>query len=108
MNQKIKLLFSADTQVKVRNNNLYSVYSANLSDITNIAKTENVDAVVISGDLFEYCHPNEAEISLIYQFISSIVSIETVKELVIMPGNHDLEKIKRKQSYGDEIGRAHV
>ena len=105
MNQKIKLLFSADTQVKVRNNNLYSVYSANLSDITNIAKTENVDAVVISGDLFEYCHPNEAEISLIYQFISSIVSIETVKELVIMPGNHDLEKIKRKQSYGDDMNQ---
>lgn len=104
-NDKIKLLFSADTQVKVRNNNLYSVYSANLSDITNIAKTENVDAVVISGDLFEYCHPNEPEISLIYQFISSIVSIEKVKELVIMPGNHDLEKIKHKQNYTDDMGQ---
>ena len=100
---KIKLLFTADTQVKVRNTNLHSVYSANLADIATVAREECVDVVVISGDLFEYCHPNESEVSLIYNFISDVVTMDHVREVVIIPGNHDLEKLHRRMSYSDDL-----
>lgn len=93
----MKIAHVADLQVKNRDKNLYLSYFNNLKDIVTKTEENKFDAIVIAGDLFEFATPNESERKLIYNFIVDLVKISTLKEIVIISGNHDLEKYKKKQ-----------
>jgi hypothetical protein len=92
----MKLIHYADVQVKNRERNLYRSYNNTLQQIEKHIITEKAEIVLLAGDLWEYCNPNDSERKLIYNHLSRILNIPTVKELVVFNGNHDLEKSKKE------------
>lgn len=91
---KYKILHTADIQVNIREKNLRRSFEKCLENIYNVVKNEKIAIYTIVGDLFEYALANEAETKIMYYHLSKIITLETVKELVIMAGNHDLVKEK--------------
>ena len=83
---------SADLQVKVRNINLYQESLATLKFIEKTIKDYSINIHVISGDLFEYATPNDDERKLIYNHLVRLLNIQSLETLIIIDGNHDLEK----------------
>ncbi len=83
---------SADLQVKVRNINLYQESLATLKFIEKTIKDYGINIHVISGDLFEYATPNDDERKLIYNHLVRLLNIQSLETLIIIDGNHDLEK----------------
>ena len=105
---KIKITHVADCQVKDRNKPLYIPTKQNLQEIESIVKSSKSSIHVIAGDLFEFAIPTESERKLIYEHILNLLRIDSLKELVIIAGNHDIVKEKKKeldiqQSYGKKI-----
>lgn len=96
MNNHIKIAHIADTQVKCPpNSGLYRVYSSAFNNIVDtIASHRDIQAMVVAGDLFEHSVPSDSERRLVYKFISDLCKISTIQEVVIIPGNHDLQKQK--------------
>lgn len=90
------ILHSADIQVKNREKSLYKPSLNNLKEIENWVKQTKCEICVLAGDLFEYPDPTESERKLIYNFIARLLNIETLKELIIIAGNHDLIKEKKQ------------
>lgn len=89
---KHTIIHTADIQVQVREKNLRSSYEHCLSNITEHLIKTNADIYVVVGDLFEYAQSNDAEKSIMYEHLSKVLSLESIKEVVIMCGNHDIEK----------------
>ncbi len=87
---KIKILHYSDLQVKIRLKNLKSEFKTQLTKIEKLIIENTIDIVVITGDLFDYDEPNDIERELVYQHIANVLHIKSVKELVIIDGNHDL------------------
>ena len=91
-----KIAHIADVQVKNRDKNLYIPYKKSLDSIvTSISSRDDISCIVISGDLFEYPEPNDSERKLIYDFLTNLSNIESLKEIVLIAGNHDLVKQKK-------------
>jgi hypothetical protein len=98
----MKILHTADIQVKNRGENLYQSANNCLKQIEATVKSEKAEILIISGDLFEYAEPNDSERKLIYNFFSRLLNIKTLKELIVFAGNHDL--IKDKKQLDSNIG----
>lgn len=98
----IKILHTADIQVQCRDKNLKVSYEKALKNIEEVLKTESIDVYLIAGDLFEYAVSNEIEKKILYQHLSRALTIDTLKEIVIMAGNHDLEKMKHVKENEEE------
>lgn len=94
---KIKITHVADCQVKDRNKPLYIPTKQNLQEIESIVKSSKSAIHVIAGDLFEFPTPTESERKLIYEHILNLLRIDSLKELVIIAGNHDIVKEKKKE-----------
>lgn len=90
-----KILHTADIQVNIRDKNLKRSFEKCLENIYNIVRDQKIHIYTIVGDLFEYAMANEAETKIMYYHLSKIITLDCVKELVIMAGNHDLVKEKR-------------
>ena len=93
---KHTIIHTADIQVQVREKNLRSSYEHCLSNITEHHIKTNADIYVVVGDLFEYAQSNDAEKSIMYEHLSKVLSLESIKEVVIMCGNHDIEKERKR------------
>lgn len=91
----LKIVNYGDIQPKVRQRNLYNVFQKSLKQIEQHISFEKIDIVILTGDLFEYAIPNEPERKLIYNHLAHLLNIDTVKEIVFLLGNHDLEKDKK-------------
>lgn len=92
----IKIIHTADVQVKNREKSLYFSSRKCLKEIESIIKSTKADIFILAGDLWEYATPTDSERKLIYNHLSKLLSIGTLKELVIMAGNHDLLKDKKQ------------
>lgn len=92
----MKILHSADIQVKNREKNLFRATEKTLKNIEKVVIDTKAEIFIIAGDLFEYAEPNDSERRLIYNFLSRIANIDTLLELVIITGNHDLIKDKKQ------------
>lgn len=92
----IDILHSADIQVKNREKNLYKPSLNNLKEIEMHVKVTKAPILCLAGDLFEYAIATDSERKLIYNFISRLLNIETLKELILIAGNHDLLKEKKQ------------
>lgn len=88
----LRICHTADIQVKDRNVPLYKSSRMMLQEIEDYIRSSQIPIYIISGDLFEKATPNDSERELIQTHIARILQINTLKELVIIAGNHDLEK----------------
>jgi len=93
---KLKILHSADIQVKVREKDLSKSYAEILLKIEEALISENIDIYILAGDLFEYANANDAERKIMYNHIGRVLSLTDLREFVVMAGNHDLEKDKKQ------------
>jgi len=92
----MKIIHSADIQVKNREKNLLIPTRKTLKQIESIISTQKAEIYIMAGDLFEYPVPTDSERKLMYNHISRLLNIPTLKEIVIMAGNHDLLKDKKQ------------
>lgn len=88
----MKILHYADIQAKIRLYNLIPNFKQSLNSIENIITNQQANIVVLAGDIFEYDEPNDEERDLIYNHIINVLKIDSVKEFVIIDGNHDFDK----------------
>ena len=51
--------------------------------------TENIDVLLIAGDIFDTSTPSPKSLSMYYEFLAEISSKTTCKHVVITGGNHD-------------------
>ena len=91
-----KIAHYADIQVKNREKPLYLVYKNTLKQIESIIESSQVEIAVLAGDFFEYDTPNDSERKLINNHLARLLNIETLKEIVLIAGNHDLTKDKKQ------------
>jgi len=92
----MQIIHSADIQVKSREKNLLVPTRKTLKEIESIITFQKAEIYIIAGDLFEYATPIDSERKLIYNHISRLLNISTLKEIVIMGGNHDFLKDKKQ------------
>lgn len=95
----MKIIFSADLQVKCREDNLYRSAERSLNGIYDVIKNTRAECYCIIGDFFEYPTPNDSERKLINNHIGKVLALDTVKEVVLMCGNHDLQKERKIEEH---------
>jgi len=91
-----KIAHYADIQVKNREKPLYNVYRNTLKQIEFHIEQTEVEIAVLAGDFFEYDIPNDSERKLINNHLAHLLNIKTLKEIVLIAGNHDLTKDKKQ------------
>ncbi|SMO72836.1 Exodeoxyribonuclease I subunit D [Saccharicrinis carchari] len=86
----MKILHSADWHVgkKLENFSRIKEQTLVLGEICSIADSESVDAVVISGDLFDTYNPASEAIELFYRTVKQLTR-EGTRPVVAISGNHD-------------------
>ena len=92
----VKILFTADIQVKNREKSLYKGQEKSLLEIEKKLKETKAEIYLAAGDFWEFPNPNDSERKLIYNHLARVLAIKTVKEVVLIAGNHDLEKEKKQ------------
>lgn len=95
----MKIIFSADLQVKCREDNLFRSAERSLNGIYDVIKSTKAECYCIIGDFFEYPTPNDSERKLINNHIGKVLALDTVKEVVLMCGNHDLQKERKIEEH---------
>jgi exonuclease SbcD len=60
-----------------------------LSWLLKIIKTECIDALVVSGDIFDVYAPSTTAQKLYYDFLAGIIKLENAPDVFIIAGNHD-------------------
>ena len=92
-----RITHSADIQIKNRKplfHETREVLSSLVAQVRQLQSTTHI----IAGDLFEYAIPTDSERTLIYNHIVELLAIDTLKEIVIIAGNHDLVKQKNQNN----------
>ena len=95
----MQIIHSADIQVKSREKNLYKSTQKTLQNIESRIELSKAEIYIMAGDLFEYATPTDQERKLMYNHISKLLNISSLKEIVIMAGNHDLLKEKKESEH---------
>ena len=92
----LRIFHTADIQIEVRNSSpRYDEYLYMLNQL--VEKANGYDIAVLDGDLTEYATPNEVERQLLVDFVSKLKT--SVKEIVIIKGNHDLIQRQSQNTY---------
>ena len=92
----LRIFHTADIQIEVRNSSpRYDEYLYMLNQL--VEKANGYDIAILDGDLTEYATPNEVERQLLVDFVSKLKT--SVKEIVIIKGNHDLIQRQSQNTY---------
>lgn len=85
----MKILHTADWHVGkvLKNQPRYDEHEAALRDIVRIARDEDVDVVIVAGDLFETASPNPQAQSLVMRTLMALNDGD--RHVVVLAGNHD-------------------
>ncbi|HVV20111.1 MAG TPA: exonuclease SbcCD subunit D [Pseudonocardiaceae bacterium] len=85
----MKILHTADWHVGkvLKNQPRYDEHNAALRDIVRISRDEDVDVVVVAGDLFETATPNPQAQALVMQTLIALNA--EGRHVVVLAGNHD-------------------
>ena len=85
----MKFLHTSDWHVgrTIRNRSRMDEHRAVFADIVDIAKREQVDAVLVTGDIFHEKRPPLAAEELVAQTLAQLARENIVS--VVIPGNHD-------------------
>ena len=92
-----RITHSADIQIKNRKPLFHETREVLSSLVAQVRQLQST-AHIIAGDLFEYAIPTDSERTLIYNHIVELLAIDTLKEIVIIAGNHDLVKQKNQNN----------
>ena len=90
----IKLMMVGDLHVSdrapsTRTESYTDDIMAKLNGIADMARVENVDAVVFVGDIFHSKIPKRTSHELVERVM---VALEKMRQVIIVPGNHDYDK----------------
>jgi exonuclease SbcD len=86
----MRLLHTADWHLGARliERDRLAEHAAFLDWLIGVLQKERVDALLISGDVFDAANPPQDAVALYYDFIRRLADLKTVKT-VITGGNHD-------------------
>ena len=93
--EKHRIILTADMQYKNRDVNLLTSYQKVSESIEKILIDTKADIYAFVGDFTEYYQPNDSERSLMFKHLGNVLNISTLKEMVVMNGNHDLPTGKK-------------
>ena len=84
----VKILHTADWHVgrTIRGRSRHEEHAAVLDEVVEIARSEDVDLVLVAGDLFDTASPMPASEELVYR---TLLALAGVAPVVIVAGNHD-------------------
>ncbi len=103
----MKLLHTSDWHVgkKIRGQSRADEHRAVLDEVISIAESENVDLVVVAGDLYETAAPTPESERIVYRAMLDLADIAPV---VAIAGNHD--NPRRLEAIGPllKLGRIHM
>lgn len=92
----MKILHTADWHVGkvLKNQPRFNEHRAVLADIERIARVEDVDVVIVAGDLFETSTPSADAQGLVMR---TLMALHTDgREVVVLAGNHDSQRMVDK------------
>ncbi len=104
----MKLLHTGDWHVgkAIRGHSRAAEHDAVLTEITGIAAAEEVDLVVVAGDLFETAAPGPESEAIVYRHLLGLAA--TGAEVVVLAGNHDNPRRLVAVTPLLELGRVHL
>lgn len=104
----VKLLHTADWHVGkgLRGADRHQEHRAVLGEIVTIAEREEVDLVVVAGDLFDSSAPPPAAEQLVYEILLGLAS--TGADVAVIAGNHDHPGRLRAVAPLLALGRVHL
>jgi len=84
----VKLIHTADWHVgrTIRGQSRHDEQAEVLSEMAKMAESENVDLVLVAGDLFDTASPTPASEELVYR---TLLQLAQVAPVTIVAGNHD-------------------
>jgi DNA repair protein SbcD/Mre11 len=89
----MKILHTSDWHVGkvLKGRDRYDEHQAVLADIVRTARTENVDLVLVAGDLFETSAPAPRSQGLVMQTLMALA--QDGRQVVVIAGNHDNQNL---------------
>ena len=86
----MKLLHTADWHLGARlvERDRLPEHAAYLDWLIDTLRTEQIDALLVSGDIFDAANPPQDAVALYFDFLKRLADLKTVKA-VITGGNHD-------------------
>ncbi len=57
--------------------------------LIDVIKTNDIDLLLISGDVFDVSNPSAASIKLFYTFLKNVIAASPQLQIIITAGNHD-------------------
>lgn len=60
-----------------------------LDFLVKVIQEERIDALLISGDIFDYSNPSAATIKLFYSFLNRAMRVNPDLQIIVIAGNHD-------------------
>lgn len=87
----MKFLHTADWHVgkTLQGRNRAEEHAAVLAEITQLADSEKVDAILIAGDIFDSASPSPDSERIVYR---TLLDLREIAPVVVIPGNHDNER----------------
>jgi exonuclease SbcD len=103
----VKILHTSDWHVgkAIRGRSRADEHAAVLSEIAEVAGRENVDLVVVAGDLFETAAPGPDAERIVYE---ALLELAAVAPVIVVAGNHDNPQRLRAVAPLLELGRVTV
>jgi exonuclease SbcD len=86
----MKILHTSDWHIgrSLYGRKRYDEFSAFLDWLAEFIQTENIDALLVAGDIFDTSMPSNRAQELYYRFLCK-VSASCCRHIVVIAGNHD-------------------
>ncbi len=103
----MRLLHTSDWHVGklIRGQSRADEHRAVLAEIAAVASREQVDVVLVAGDLFETAAPGPESEQIVYR---ALLALAEVAPVVVVSGNHDNPRRLQAVSPLLELGRVHL
>lgn len=89
----IRVLHTADIQIEVRGvHQRYDEYESILNQLVDAIRSNHIELYIIAGDIFEHWNANDTERALFINHLNKVIQIDSVREVVIIHGNHDINQ----------------
>ena len=87
----MKILHTSDWHLgaSVGQEKRYDEFEKILSALTDIIKSEKVEAIIVAGDVFDSGLPSNRAMEMYYSFLAELSKNPDVKSIIITAGNHD-------------------
>lgn len=99
----MKILHTSDWHIgrSLYGRKRYEEFEAFLAWLAETIHQEQVDVLLVAGDVFDTSTPSNRAQELYYRFLCRVAT-SSCRHVVVIAGNHD------SPSFLNEIGRAHV